>query len=207
MAWSGALLTAETLACQRGVRLLFEDLSFRVCSGEALIVVGANGVGKSSLLRIIAGLRAPCAGHIRLSGLPDDAPHAEQVHYLGHEDAVKATLTVAANLAFWRKVLGPTGQDVEEALEEVGLGGLGRLPATALSAGQKRRLALARLLVCRRPLWVLDEPTTALDASGQALFAARARAHLSEGGLIIAATHAPLDLGSQGRELRLGGGA
>lgn len=204
MVWSSALLTVEALACQRGVRLLFENLGFSLRSGQALLVVGPNGAGKSSLLRIVAGLLTPGSGRVVLGGLAGEGAQAEHIHYLGHDDAVKGTLSVAANLGFWRAVLGPTGLGVEEALEEVGLGGLGRLPAAVLSAGQKRRLAIARLLVTRRPLWVLDEPTTALDTTAQARFAALGRAHLQAGGLIIAATHAPIDFGPACRELRIG---
>lgn len=196
-------LVGDNLSCRRGFRLLFEGMGLAATAGRALVVVGPNGAGKSSLLRILAGLLAPTAGAVRLEGGGDGAL-GEHIHYLGHEDAVKGALTVAANLGFWRTVLGVTGMPVEEALEEVGLGGLGRLRAQVLSAGQKRRLAIARLLVSRRPVWVLDEPTTALDVKAQARFAAFGRAHLAEGGILIAATHAPLDLGASA-ELRLGG--
>lgn len=195
-------LVGDNLSCRRGFKLLFEGLAVSAAAGRALVVVGPNGAGKSSLLRILAGLLAPTAGTVRLDGGGESV--GEHLHYLGHEDAVKGALTVAANLAFWRTVLGGGGLGVEEALEEVGLGGLGRLRAQVLSAGQKRRLAIARLLVARRPVWVLDEPTTALDVKAQARFAAFGRAHLAAGGLLIAATHAPLDLGETD-ELRLGG--
>lgn len=195
-------LVGDNLSCRRGFRLLFEGLAVSAHAGRALVVVGPNGAGKSSLLRILAGLLAPTAGTVRLDGGGESV--AEHLHYLGHDDAVKGALTVAANLAFWRTVLGGGGLAVEEALEEVGLGGLGRLRAQVLSAGQKRRLAIARLLVAKRPIWVLDEPTTALDVKAQARFAAFGRAHLADGGLLIAATHAPLDLGETD-ELRLGG--
>ncbi|WP_029558745.1 heme ABC exporter ATP-binding protein CcmA [Xanthobacter sp. 91] len=195
-------LVGDNLSCRRGFKLLFEGLAVSAAAGRALVVVGPNGAGKSSLLRILAGLLAPTAGTVRLDGGGESV--GEHLHYLGHEDAVKGALTVAANLAFWRTVLGGGGLEVEEALEEVGLGGLGRLRAQVLSAGQKRRLAIARLLVAKRPVWVLDEPTTALDVKAQARFAAFGRAHLAAGGLLIAATHAPLDLGETD-ELRLGG--
>lgn len=199
-------LVGDNLSCRRGFRLLFEGLAVSAEAGRALVVVGPNGAGKSSLLRILAGLLAPTAGTVRLDdGFSGGGENVgEQIHYLGHDDAVKGALTVAANLAFWRTVLGGGGLAVEEALEEVGLGGLGRLRAQVLSAGQKRRLAIARLLVAKRPIWVLDEPTTALDVKAQARFAAFGRAHLAAGGLLIAATHAPLDLGETD-ELRLGG--
>lgn len=195
-------LVGEKLGCRRGFKLLFEDLDVRAKSGRALLVVGPNGAGKSSLLRILAGLLGATAGQVRLDGA-DEGSMGEHIHYLGHDDAVKGALTVAANLSFWRTVLGPDGLEVEDALEEVGLGGLGRLRAAVLSAGQKRRLAIARLLVSRRPVWILDEPTTALDVKAQARFAAFGRAHLAEGGILVAATHAPLDLGETD-EMRLG---
>lgn len=198
-----AALHGERLSCQRGFKLLFQQLDFVARPGRALIVLGPNGAGKSSLLRIVSGHLGATSGTVRLEGVDQDTSLREQVHYLGHEDAIKGGLRVAENLDFWRKVLGPNGLAVEEALEEVGLGGLGRLRAAVLSAGQKRRLAIARLLVSRRPIWVLDEPTTALDVKAQAWFAAFGRAHLAEGGLIMAATHAPLDLGETD-ELRLG---
>ncbi|WP_455570358.1 heme ABC exporter ATP-binding protein CcmA [Xanthobacter oligotrophicus] len=199
-------LVGEKLACRRGFKLLFEHLDVTARSGRALLVVGPNGAGKSSLLRILSGLLGATEGKVRLDGPSLEAADSgvgEHIHYLGHEDAVKGALTVRANLAFWRTVLGPTGLPVEDALEEVGLGGLGGLRAQVLSAGQKRRLAIARLLVSRRPVWVLDEPTTALDVKAQARFAAFGRGHLAEGGILIAATHAPLDLGDVD-ELRLG---
>ena len=198
-------LKGEALACQRGLKLLFEGLDLAARAGVPLVVTGPNGTGKSSLLRILAGLLPATAGTVRLEGA-GEAGLAEQVHYLGHEDAVKGALTVDANLRFWRAVLGETGLGVRDALEEVGLGALPRLRAGVLSAGQKRRLAMARLLVSRRPVWILDEPTTALDAAAQRMFAGFARAHLAGGGILVAATHAPLDLGA-GDELKLGGRA
>ncbi|WP_454916655.1 heme ABC exporter ATP-binding protein CcmA [Xanthobacter sediminis] len=193
--FSIAALTGDKLGCRRGFKLLFQELDLAATAGRALVVTGPNGAGKSSLLRILAGLLAPSAGKVGLRGAPADAAWREQLHYLGHDDAVKGALTVAANLDFWRQVLGPTGLAVEDALEDVGLGGLGRLRAAVLSAGQKRRLAIARLLVSQRPIWILDEPTTALDVKAQARFAAFGRAHLAAGGILVAATHAPLDLG------------
>ncbi len=197
-------LHGEGLSCQRGFKLLFEKLDFQARPGRALLVLGPNGAGKSSLLRIISGYLSPTRGTVRVDGNGDETAFREQIHYLGHDDALKGALRVAENLDFWRRMLGPNGLEVEDALEEVGLGGLGRLRASVLSAGQKRRLAIARLLVSRRPIWVLDEPTTALDVKAQAWFSACSRAHLAGGGLLIAATHAPLDLGETD-ELRLGG--
>ncbi|WP_332119139.1 heme ABC exporter ATP-binding protein CcmA [Azorhizobium caulinodans] len=198
------ILHAQGLSCQRGQRKLFSRLSFEMQAGHALIVVGPNGAGKSSLLRIVAGLLTPTEGNVALRGTDPDLSLKEQLHYLGHDDALKGALSVRENLAFWRDVLGATGLSPADALEEVGLGGLDRLPASVLSAGQKRRLAIARLLVSKRLLWVLDEPTTALDVTAQARFAELARDHLSCGGLILAATHTPLDFGPSVSELRLG---
>ncbi|MGU3495023.1 heme ABC exporter ATP-binding protein CcmA [Xanthobacteraceae bacterium A53D] len=197
-------LCAEGLSCQRGQRKLFSRLSFETQAGHALIVVGPNGAGKSSLLRIMAGLLGATEGKVSLRGGATDLDLKEQIHYLGHDDALKGALSVADNLGFWRNVLGATGLPVADALEAVGLGGLERLPGSVLSAGQKRRLAIARLLVTRRLVWVLDEPTTALDVTAQARFAALARAHLAGGGIILAATHTPLDFGPNVQELALG---
>lgn len=201
-------LVIRDLACRRGLRLLFQGLDLTVESGRALVVVGPNGAGKSSLLRLLAGLSRPVAGSLRLEGAADPADYRDAVHYLGHLDALKAGLSARENLAFWRAALmrapaagegagegSREGLEVEAALEAVGLAGLGALPVAVLSAGQKRRLALARLLAAARPLWILDEPTTALDVAAQATFAAHARAHVEKGGLLVAATHAPLDLG------------
>jgi len=188
-------LVAEGLGCTRGARRLFENLSFTLEAGRALIVTGPNGTGKSSLLRLLAGLSEPDAGKVRLEGAPEPEHFREQIHYLGHLDAHKLALSAAENLGFWRDLLGNPALTIPDALIEVGLSGLGRLPVAVLSAGQKRRLALARLLVAERPLWLLDEPTTALDAAAQERFAALARAHMEKGGLIVAATHAALDFG------------
>jgi heme exporter protein A len=197
-------LVAEGLACRRGARLLFERLDFQVAAGEALIVTGPNGTGKSSLLRLLAGLSSLQSGKVFLDGVIEPEDVASRAHYLGHLDAHKAPLSARENLAFWRDMLGNPALTVEEALDAVGLGGLGQLPVAVLSAGQKRRLSLARLLVAQRPVWLLDEPTTALDTAAQARFAELTRAHMKQGGLVIAATHAPLDL-APSANLDLGG--
>jgi heme exporter protein A len=199
-------LIAEQLTCIRGGRELFRDLGFALAGGEALAVVGRNGAGKSSLLRLIAGLLQPAGGRIVLEGGPADRPLGQAAHFVGHLDGSKAALSVAENLEFLRAILGGGGRPIEAALAAVGLGQIASLPVRMLSAGQKRRLALARLLVAPRPLWLLDEPTTALDSEGQEAFAAIANEHLAGGGLIVAATHAPLKF-SRVSELRLGGGA
>ena len=195
-------LRAENLACQRGGREVFAGLNFALPAGEALLVTGRNGAGKSSLLRLIAGLVRVSAGKIELAGGDADSSIGEQAHYLGHQDAVKGSLTLAENLRFWIEFLGG-GKPVGAALEAVDLAPLADLPAAYLSAGQRRRLSIARLYAVARPLWLLDEPTTALDTASQARLAALMQEHLAGGGLIAAAAHGPIGL-EGARELRLG---
>lgn len=199
-------LSAADLSCRRGGRLLFSKLGFVLPAGESLVVTGRNGSGKSSLLRLIAGLLHPNEGRITLEGGDPEASTAEQAHYLGHLDALKPSLTVLENLHFWSRYLGPAETPPAAALERLGLAGLDTVPAAYLSAGQKRRLSLARLVSVHRPLWLLDEPTTALDAEGQARLAELMRAHLARGGMILAAAHGEIGL-SGARELKLGGAA
>jgi heme exporter protein A len=194
-------LVADSIACVRGGREVFARLSFSLRSGEALMVTGRNGAGKSSLLRVIAGLVRLSGGQLALDG-GADVPIGEQVHYLSHQDAVKPALSVIENLSFWTGYLGGGG-DPLAALKAVGLGALADLPAAYLSAGQKRRLSIARLIGVKRPIWLLDEPTSALDAPSQATLAKLMRAHLRSRGLIIAASHGPIGLGRT-KELRLG---
>jgi heme exporter protein A len=198
-------LRAWDLAIERGGRRLFEGLSFEAEAGAALIVTGPNGAGKSSLLRALCGFLPIEAGGFALDGGDAELTVGEQAHYLGHADALKSALTAGENLAFWAAMLGgePTGAAALSALARVGLAHVVDFPTRALSAGQKRRVALARLLVARRPLWLLDEPTTALDAGSQSAFAAIMRAHLDAGGVLVAATHASLGL-KNAKELRLG---
>src|ERR1700694_5820854 len=157
-------LSIEGLTCRRGERVLFEGLRFAAGEADAVVVTGPNGAGKTSLIRLIAGLLPAEAGAIVLAGGP---PSRESLHLIGHLDAVKGALTVKENLAFLRALLGGRMAG-ETALEALGLAALSELPARVLSAGQKRRLALARLLVAERPLWLLDEPTASLDTDGQA---------------------------------------
>jgi heme exporter protein A len=196
-------LSAVDLACHRGGRDVFAGLSFAVASGEVLTVTGRNGAGKSSLLRTIVGLVRIAQGKLSLEGGDPDLTIAEQAHYLGHQDALKPSLTVAENLRFWVGFLGTQAADMHPALAAVGLDELADLPAAYLSAGQRRRLSIARLLAVKRPIWLLDEPTSTLDASAQDHLAGLMRAHLSEGGLIMAATHGGIGL-EAARELRLG---
>ena len=199
-------LLAENLTLERGGRRLVAGLSFALGAGEALVVSGPNGAGKSSLLRGLAGLLGFAAGRARLDGGAAELTMAEQMHYLGHADSLKGALTARENLSFWAALLGGGGLSEMEALRRLGLPHVADFPVRALSAGQQRRVALARLFVAARPLWLLDEPTTALDAAAQDLFAAAMGEHLAGGGLIVAATHAPLGLASA-RSLRLAGGA
>jgi heme exporter protein A len=195
-------LSGRGVRCVRGGREIFSGLDFEAASGEALAVTGANGSGKTSLLRLIAGLLTMAGGSIGLEGGETELILPEQAHYLGHRDAMKPALSVLENLGFWRDFLGGEAFDAMESLAKVGLDHAAQLPAAYLSAGQRRRLSIARLLAARRPVWLLDEPTSALDAAGQSLFAGLMSDHLASGGLIVAATHTPL--GVQARELRMG---
>ncbi len=198
-------LIADQLACERSARTVFRDLSFTVEAGEALAVTGPNGAGKSTLLRLVAGLLRPSAGTLSIDGGDAEATVAERVHYLGHKDAVKPSMTPLETLDFWSRFLGGRGMPAEDALERVGLGHAAALPSAYLSAGQRRRLSLARLLAARRPVWLLDEPTNALDAASQATLRGICKDHLASGGLIMLATH--IETGIPARSLALGGRA
>jgi heme exporter protein A len=202
-------LVAEGLSARRGEDLIFRDISFEIAGGEALVVTGANGSGKSTLLRVLAGLLAAEAGTARLLAAAQPVERlAEAAHYLGHRNAMKRELTVDENLTFWKAFLGDfaggAGLSVDEAADRVGLGGIVHLPFGTLSAGQQRRMAMAKLLVAWRPVWILDEPTAALDVAAESMFAGLVTAHLSRGGIAVAATHQPLGLDGV-RELRMTG--
>jgi heme exporter protein A len=198
-------LAGHDLGCVRGGRTVFAGLDFTAEAGEALAVTGRNGAGKTTLLRLIAGLLEPERGRIELAGGAPELTVAEQAHYLGHRDALKPALSVLENLRFWYAFLGggdaPIASAIAGTLDAVGLGGLAGLPAGYLSAGQRRRLSIARLLAAPRPIWLLDEPSAALDSAGQERLTELMRAHLAGGGILVAATHGPLGLAA--RELRL----
>ncbi len=191
------MLRAQGLAALRGERLVFAHIAFAVPPGGALLLEGPNGSGKSTLLRVVAGLGRAEAGTLTWSGedaLSDRTAHAARVAYLGHLDAVKPGLTTAENLAFW------AGRaEAEAALDRLGLLKLADLPARMLSAGQKRRLALARLALSPAPIWLLDEPTLGLDSASVARLGAILATHREAGGLVLAATHLPLPLPSAER--------
>jgi heme exporter protein A len=183
------------LGCLRGGRLIFSGVSFRVGLGQVLAVTGPNGAGKSSLLRLIAGLLSPHAGSIAFAGRGEDEAVA---HYLGHADALKPALTLRETLRFWsalyRPGKGTSAKGIGEAADAVGIGHALDLPAGVLSAGQRRRAGLARLILTPRPLWLLDEPTASLDGEGEDMLRRLMREHVGRGGMIIAATHLDLPM-------------
>ncbi len=198
-------LIGADLVCRRGGREVFAGVSFAVAAGEALTITGRNGAGKSSLLRLICGLLRIANGQLAIEGGDDELTIGEQAHYLGHLDALKPSLSVAENLRFWAGFLGDGSGDGDLAapLAAVGLDQLADLPAAYLSAGQKRRLSIARLIAVKRPLWLLVEPTSALEVAAQQKLTELMRAHLTSGGLILAATHGEIGL-DNAQELRLG---
>jgi heme exporter protein A len=201
-------LSGLDLTCIRGGRRVFSGINFSVDSGAALVLTGPNGAGKSSLLRMIAGLIRPAEGRLVLKGGDAEMSVGEQAHYVGHLDPLKPALTVTENLSFWARFLNGKATPADASLAARGLGAvgladLGDLPAGYLSAGQRRRLSLARLLAVPRPIWLLDEPTTALDAASQDRLRALMQDHLVGGGIVVAATHGPLGLADCG-DLRLG---
>jgi heme exporter protein A len=200
------LFSGQSLTCVRGGRTVFANLSFALEAGEALVLLGPNGSGKSSLLRLMALLLRPAAGQLFWQGesaAADPEAHGARLHYVGHHDAVKPVLTVQETLGFWARLHGGgAAERVRAALEAFDLVRLADAPGRLLSAGQKRRTNLARLIAAPAPLWLLDEPTTALDkASIQRLEAAIAR-HRAEGGIVVVSTHAEISLPG-GRDLHL----
>lgn len=196
-------LSGTALRCERGGRTVFRDVDFAVASGELLQLTGPNGSGKSSLLRLIAGLNEPGEGRLDFTGGHAELTIGQQAHLIAHQEAVKAALTVRENLGFWAGFLGGGGA-IDEALAAFGLTWLAAYPAGLLSAGQKRRLALARLLAVPRAIWLLDEPSVGLDTASQERLTAVMAAQLARGGMIVAATHVPLGL-EPIRHLDLGG--
>jgi len=199
-------LVAENLVLERGGRNVVDGLSLRLEPGAALVLTGPNGSGKSTLLRALAGYLRPAAGSVRITGAGEDREASEVCHFVGHLDGIKSHLTAAENLAFWATYLGgqaDVAARVEAALRAFALDALADIPAGYLSAGQKRRLALARLTVAERPLWLLDEPTVSLDAASVEVLVAAINAHLKSGGMAVIATHVPMALAPM-QQLRLG---
>jgi heme exporter protein A len=194
-------LIGEQLACRRGERTVFAGLDFELEGGGSLILRGSNGSGKTSLLRMIAGFIEPASGRLALEGGAPDLTIGQQCHLVAHQDAVKHALTVRENLGFWGDVLG--AGNVEAALVAFDLSAIAGLPAGILSAGQKRRLALSRLALSHRPLWLLDEPTVGLDSASRDRLAGLMTEHLAGDGLIVVATHVDLGL-EAGRSIDLG---
>ncbi len=191
-------LVAEGLACRRGERLVFAGLDCRLAAGGALVLTGANGSGKSSLLRLFATLLSPAAGRLLWRGVPvaqDAAGYRSAIHYVGHLDASKPALTPREMLGFWAALRDAPTPDLDAALAAFGLLAIADWPCRWLSAGQRRRLALARLIAAPAPVWLLDEPTSALDSDGEVRLVAAIAGHRERGGRVVLATHQPVALG------------
>jgi heme exporter protein A len=191
------VFAAENFACRRGGRLIFHEVNCAVPRGGALVLTGANGSGKSSLLRLFATLLTPAAGRLLWGGVPVDADLAvfrARLLYVGHLDAIKPALGVRETLVYWAQLRGAAVSLADAALDAFGLAPLADWPCRWLSAGQRRRLALARLIACPAPLWLLDEPTAALDSDGEERLLAALDAHRAAGGRVALATHQPLPL-------------
>lgn len=191
-----AVFAGRDLTCRRGERRVFRGLGFTLPAGGALILVGPNGSGKSSLLRVMAGLTPHATGTLSWDGADirgDMAAHHGRLHFIGHADALKPVLSAAEMLGFWAGMRGGE-PDLQAALEQFGLGAAAQLPCRYLSAGQRRRVALARLVAAPAPLWLLDEPMTGLDTEAGTQLLAAIGAHRRAGGCVVLSTHAPLDL-------------
>lgn len=192
MSQTAMTLHVNTLAGERGGRVVFDNVSFTLACGESLMLTGPNGSGKTSLLRVLCGLGDIADGTVAVDGMDNELTLGQRAHYVAHANAVKPVLTVVENLCFWRDFLG--GGDVDAALDAFGLTHLARFSTALLSAGQQRRLSLARLRLVPRPLWLLDEPTVGLDAASQERLVRYIQEHLAMGGLLIAASHTALGL-------------
>jgi heme exporter protein A len=210
----GMKLIVDNLACRRGTRTIFADLSFEVEGGKGMLLTGPNGAGKTTLLRTLASFIEPAEGTIRLEGGDPERELAEQCHYVGHHNGIKHSFTVGENLDFLAAYLGAGGNEGEggaadserrqRAIATFGLEGLEDIPAGLMSAGQKRRLGLARLVLVERPVWFLDEPSVSLDVASVEVLAGVVTRHIAAGGIAIAATHVPLGLDFT-EQLRMGG--
>ncbi len=187
----------DNLDCVRGERRVLSGLNFQISDGEILVLTGKNGTGKSTLLRLMSGLLRPHGGELSWDGESigeDPSAHNNRITYVGHAEAVKPALSVLENVEFWRSVRTQPGQSAMDALAAVGIAHLSNIPARYLSAGQKRRVALTRALTSGAKLWLLDEPTTALDTDASAAFGATIEAHRQAGGMAVISTHTDLGL-------------
>jgi len=202
-----SVFDGAAVSCVRGARRVFAGLDFTLSSGDALVLVGPNGSGKSSLLRLMAGLSAPASGKILWDGADigaDGQRHGARAHYVGHATGVKPALTTAEDLTFWSTFRLRDDPDAERrALERFGLTERASFPVRFLSSGQKRRLALARLLAAPAPLWLLDEPTVGLDVAGQSALESAIAEHRDGGGIVVLASHVAVTLGGSEREIDL----
>ena len=194
-----AQFSGQDIVCVRGERTVLNGTAFALADGDALVLTGANGAGKSTLLRLMAGLLRPVEGQLLWDGadIADDAgEHNARIAYLGHADAVKPALSVAENVAFWASLTTDKGDSVTAALDVLGIAHLADLPARYLSAGQRRRVAFCRILTSGAKLWLLDEPTTALDSAASTALVGLINRHCAAGGMVAVSTHADLGLGA-----------